>query len=132
MRATFAFIPRPLRLGVFLLAVGVILYLTLAPSEDVPGEGFIWDKAAHAVAFGLLALIGLLFSTHRRWKVVLAVWVLAVGIEVAQAMMPYGRQGDWRDALADTIGIVLALTLWAAARRFKPKPSLSGKDVSLQ
>lgn len=132
MRATFAFIPRPLRLGVFLLAVGVILYLTLAPTEDVPGEGFIWDKAAHAIAFGLLALIGLLFSTHRRWKVVLAVWALAIGIEVAQAMMPYGRQGDWRDALADTVGVVLALTLWALARRFKPKPSLSEKTVPLQ
>ncbi|WP_332765242.1 VanZ family protein [Phenylobacterium sp.] len=132
MRATFAFIPRPVRLGVFLLAVGVILYLTLAPSEDVPGEGFIWDKAAHAIAFGLLALIGLLFSTHRRWKVVLAVWGLAVGIEVAQAMMPFGRQGDWRDALADTIGIGLALTFWATARRFKPKPASLEKDLSLQ
>lgn len=132
MRATFAFIPRPVRLGVFLLAVGVILYLTLAPSEDVPGEGFIWDKAAHAIAFGLLALIGLLFSTHRRWKVVLAVWGLAVGIEVAQAMMPFGRQGDWRDALADTVGIGLALTFWAIARRFKPKPAPLEKDLSLQ
>ncbi|MES2894911.1 MAG: VanZ family protein [Pseudomonadota bacterium] len=132
MRATFAFIPRPLRLGVFLLAVGVILYLTLAPSEDVPGDSLIWDKAAHAIAFGLLALIGLLFSTHRRWKVVLAVWGLAVGIEVAQAMMPFGRQGDWRDALADTVGIVLGLTFWALARRFKPRPPVLEKDLSLQ
>jgi len=122
MRPTFSFIPRPLRLGVFLLAVGVILYLTLAPSEDVPGEGFIWDKAAHAIAFGTLVLIGLLFSTRRRWKVVVAVWGLAIGIEFAQALMPFGRQGDWRDALADSVGVVLGLTFWAIARRFKPKP----------
>lgn len=121
MRTTFAFIPRPLRVGAFALAVGVILYLTLAPSRDVPGEGLLWDKAAHAIAFGGLTIIGLLLSTHRRWHVVLAVWVLGVGIEFAQALMPFGRQGDWRDALADTVGVILGLTLWALARRFRPK-----------
>ncbi|WP_309643190.1 VanZ family protein [Phenylobacterium sp.] len=128
MRPTFSFIPRPLRLGVFLLAVSVILYLTLAPTRDVPGEGIIWDKAAHAIAFGTLTLIGLLFSTRRRWKVVVAVWSLAIGIEFAQALMPFGRQGDWRDALADSVGVALGLTLWAIARRFKPKP-LAGENV---
>lgn len=121
MRAFFSFIPRPLRLAVFGAAVAVILYLTLAPSNDVPGSGLIWDKAAHAIAFGLLVIIGLLMSTHRRWTVVAAVWALAAGIEVAQALMPFGRQGDWIDLLADTIGIVLGVGLWALARRFKPR-----------
>ena len=121
MHAFFSFIPRPLRLAVFGGAVAVILYLTLAPSNDVPGSSLIWDKAAHAIAFGLLVIVGLLMSTHRRWAVILAVWGLAVGIEIAQALMPYGRQGDWRDALADTIGIALGVGLWALARRFKPK-----------
>jgi len=40
---------------------------------------------------------------------------------VAQGLMPFGREGDWRDALANTIGIALAYGLWAIARRFKPK-----------
>lgn len=121
MHAFFSFIPRPLRLAVFGGAVAVILYLTLAPNDDVPGSALIWDKAAHAIAFGLLVIIGLLMSTHRRWAVIVGVWVLAVGIEVAQALMPYGRQGDWRDALADSIGIALGVGLWALARRFKPR-----------
>lgn len=122
MHASFSFIPRPLRLAVFGGAVAVILYLTLAPSNDVPGSSLIWDKAAHAIAFGLLVIVGLLMSTHRRWAVILGVLGLAVGIEIAQALMPYGRQGDWRDALADTIGIALGVGLWALARRrFKPK-----------
>jgi len=122
MRPFLAFIPRPLRLGAFLLAVGVILLLTLLPSEDIPGEDMIWDKAAHAIAFGTLTILGLLLSTHRRWKVVLAVWCLGVAIEIAQALMAFGRQGDWRDVVGDTVGVAAGLTLWAIARRFKPKP----------
>ena len=121
MRAFFSFIPRPLRLAVFAAAVAVILYLTLAPSNDVPGSTLIWDKAAHAIAFGLLVLIGLLMSTHRRVVVAAAVMGLGVAIEIAQALMPFGRQGDWIDLFADTVGIVIGVGLWALARRFKPQ-----------
>lgn len=121
MRASFSFLPRPLRLAIFGAAVTVILYLTLAPSKDVPGSALIWDKAAHAIAFGLLALVGLLMSTHRRRTVAACVWLFGAAIEVAQALMPYGREGDWRDLLADTIGIAIAVGLWALARRFKPR-----------
>ncbi|MBA4011354.1 MAG: hypothetical protein C0481_05760 [Phenylobacterium sp.] len=121
MRAFFSFIPRPLRLAIFGAAVTVILYLTLPPSKDVPGSGLVWDKAAHAIAFGLLVVIGLLMSTHRRKTVIACVWGLAAGIEVAQALMPFGRQGDWIDLFADTVGIALGVGLWALARRFKPQ-----------
>lgn len=121
MHAFFSFIPRPLRLAVFGAAVLVILYLTLAPNEDVPGSRLIWDKAAHAAAFGLLTVIGLLMSTHRRVVVAAAVMGLGVAIEIAQALMPFGRSGDWRDATADALGVTLGVGLWALARRFKPK-----------
>jgi VanZ family protein len=60
-------------------------------------------------------------STHRRWLVVLAVLGLGVGIEFAQALMPFGRDGDWRDALADGVGVLIGLVAWWVARRFKPK-----------
>ena len=105
----------------FAAAVLVILYMTLAPNEDVPGSSLVWDKAAHSIAFGLLTVIGLLMSTHRRWLVALGVLALGIAIEIAQTLMPFGRNGDWRDALADAIGVVLGLGLWAIARRFKPK-----------
>ena len=83
MHAFFSFIPRPLRLAIFGAAVSVILYLTLAPTNDVPGAKLVWDKAAHAIAFGLLVVIGLLMSTHRRKTVIVCVWGLAAGIEVS-------------------------------------------------
>lgn len=122
MRTTFAFLPRPLRIAAFILSVAVILYLSLAPNEDVPGSELMWDKAAHSIAYTILVIVGLLFSTHRRWVVVLAVWSIGIGIEFAQAAMPFGRQGDPLDALANTIGVALGLGLWAIARKFKPKP----------
>ena len=121
MRPLFSFIPRPIRVAVFLAAVAVILYLTLAPNEDVPGSGMIWDKAAHSIAFGLLTVVGLLMSTHRRLVVAGAVLGLGIAIEVAQSLMPFGRSGDWRDALGDAVGVAIGLALWALARRFKPK-----------
>jgi len=121
MRASLSFIPRPLRLAVFVAAVLVILYMTLAPNEDVPGSSLLWDKAAHSIAFGLLTMIGLLMSTHRRVLVAGAVLGLGVAIEIAQSLMPFGRNGDWRDALADAVGVALGFGLWAIARRFKPK-----------
>lgn len=122
MRTLFGFIPRPLRLVAFALSVAVILYLSLAPTEEVPGDELVWDKAAHAIAYTILVIVGLLFSTHRRWAVVLAVWGLGVGIEFLQAAMPFGREGDPRDALANTIGVAAGVALWALARRFKPRP----------
>lgn len=121
MRTTFAFLPRPLRIAVFVLSVAVILYLSLAPNEDVPGSKLIWDKAAHSIAYTILVTVGLLFSTHRRWVVVLGVWSIGIGIEFAQAAMPFGRQGDPRDALANSIGIAVGVALWTIARRFRPK-----------
>ena len=121
MGPLFSFIPRPIRLAVFGAAVLVILYMTLAPNEDVPGSNLLWDKAAHTIAFGLLTVVGLLMSTHRRLVVAGAVLGLGVAIEVAQSLMPFGRSGDWRDALGDAVGVAIGLALWALARRFKPK-----------
>jgi VanZ family protein len=122
MRTFLGFIPRPVRFSAFALVVGVILWLSLAPQEEIPGSTLIWDKASHAGAYAILTLAGLLLSTHRRLVVVLAIWALVVGIEVMQSLMDLGRQGDWRDALANTVGIVAGVGLWALARRFKPKP----------
>lgn len=121
MRAYFSFIPRPIRLAVFVAAVGVILYLSLAPQKDIPVAAMFWDKFEHAAAYTILTFIGLVLSTHRRWMVALAVWIMGVGIEFIQAMMGLGRQGDWHDVVANSIGIVIGLAIWAILRRFKPK-----------
>lgn len=79
-----------------------------------------WDKAEHSLAYLVLTGMGLvLFPRHPR---LLAAYAMAVGggVEVLQAVMGFGRQGDWRDILANAIGIAAAYSL-AALARLRPR-----------
>jgi len=110
-------LPRPLRLALYVLACLILLYLTLAPGEDVPGVNLIWDKAEHAIAWAVLTGSGLLLSTKRRWAIGVFAFGFGATVEVLQAVMPLGRDGDWRDLAADSVGIVVAYLVWALMRR---------------
>jgi VanZ family protein len=96
--------------------VAVLLYLCLAPGKDLP-EVTLWDKAEHASAWFVLTAIGLAFWPRRPGRV--AGFALAFGalVEVLQAVMPLGRDGDWRDWVADAIGVMAALVIWLVAGR---------------
>lgn len=111
-------LPRPLRLALYVLACLILLYLTLAPGEDVPGVNLIWDKAEHAIAWAVLTGSGLLLSTKRRWAIGVFAFGFGAAVEVLQAVMPLGRDGDWRDLAADSVGIVAAYLAWALMRRW--------------
>jgi VanZ family protein len=97
-------------------AVAVLLYLCLAPTKALP-KVTLWDKAEHAVAWFVLAALGLAFWPARPGRV--AGFALALGaiVEVLQAIMPLGRDGDWRDWAADSVGVSAALLGWAVVRR---------------
>ena len=109
-------LPRPVRMGLYAAAALVLLYMALAPARDVPGVELLWDKAEHAAAWSVLTLLGLLLSTRRRWAIL--VFALAFGgvIEVLQAILPFGRDGEWADFAADAVGIAVAYFLWRVAR----------------
>jgi uncharacterized protein YfiM (DUF2279 family) len=109
--------PRPLRIGLYALACCVLLYMTLAPGEDVPGEGLVWDKAEHAMSWAVLTGAGLLLSTHRRWAIGVFAFVFGATIEVLQANMGLGRDGNLPDLGADTVGIAAAYVVWMLMRR---------------
>ena len=109
--------PRPLRVGVYALACLVLTYMTLAPSKAVPGEGLVWDKAEHSLSWAILTGAGLLLSTRRRWAIGVFAFVFGAAIEVAQATMPFGRDGNLADLAADTVGIVVAYGAWVLLRR---------------
>lgn len=120
MRSLFSAIarlPRPLRLALYALACAILLYMTLAPSRDVPGAELIWDKAAHSLAWAVLTGSGLLLSTKRRWAIGVFAFLFGAGIEVLQTVLPLGRDGEWQDLVADSTGIVLAFLIWALIRR---------------
>ena len=103
-------LPRPLRLSLFLLATGVLLYLCLAPQSDLP-QTHTWDKLQHAVAWFVLTVIGLTLSPRRRLAVPGFALALGAGIEILQALMGFGRNGDWRDFVFDALGVALGVAV---------------------
>jgi VanZ family protein len=113
----FAGLPRPARLAIYALAVAVVLYLCLAPTADVPGSGLIWDKAEHAITWAILAGSGYVLAPRRLRAVTVFAIGLGAAIELAQATMGFGRDGDWRDLAADTVGVAVALGLYLLIRR---------------
>ena len=110
-------LPRRGRLALYALACLILLYLTLAPGKDVPGVGLVWDKAEHAISWAVLTGAGLLLSTKRRWAILLFAFVFGAAIEVLQATLPFGRDGDILDLTADTVGIAVAYAVWLIWRR---------------
>lgn len=112
-------LPRPIRLTLYVLATGVVLYMCLAPHEDVPGSDLIWDKAAHALTWAILTASGLLLAPNRPRAIPLFCLALGAGIELLQAIMGFGRSGDLRDLAADSLGVGVVMLGALAIRRLR-------------
>jgi hypothetical protein len=109
--------PRPIRLGVYALAVAVVLYITQAPIEALPPPSGWDDKVEHLLTWGALTLLGLALSPGRLWQIPAFTVALGAIVEGLQATLPFNRSGDWRDFAADAMGVALAAGLWLAIRR---------------
>ena len=94
------------------LMVAFVLYATLSPEQDVPDLGMLNDKIEHGLAFfGMTGWFGGLMSRRRYWQLGVAMSLFGAAIEVAQGTMGLGRDMDYRDWVADSIGVVIALGL---------------------
>jgi len=111
--------PQLLRFLAYGVAVAILLFLCLAPEHDLP-KVKLWDKAEHATAWCVLAGVGLLLWPARPGRVAGFAVFLGALVEVLQGTMGLGRDMDWRDWVADTVGVAVALVAWAAARRALP------------
>lgn len=103
----------------YFLLVAVLLVIALVPQPLAPA-GTPNDKVNHILAFFTLAFLGRLLWRDTR-AVVLIGWLALFGgaIEVLQATMGLGRDGDWLDFAADMAAVFaglaaarLALMLW--------------------
>lgn len=103
-------IPRFIRIALFAAACAVIVWLSVAPTSALPTVS-LWDKFEHAGAYFGLALLGSWAFPGRVWRLAVGLFLLGVGVEIAQATMGWGRQGDALDALANTIGMAIGLGL---------------------
>lgn len=107
--------PRPVRIGLFALALLVIAWLSLSPIEELPVSVSLWDKAQHAIAYFGLALVGAWAFPDRSGRLAVGLVAFGVGVEILQATMALGRQGDAIDAVANTLGVAVGLAVaWSA------------------
>ena len=105
--------------GMFWLCFVVINALALSPAPYLPPLEIFdwWDKAQHAIAFGTLAVLAVLaYPGVSKVRIGLLLIAHGVLIEVLQYLTGY-RFGDWQDALADGVGVLVGLALMAALMR---------------
>lgn len=105
------------RLALVAAATSVLLWLCLSPTDKLPKASLLWDKAEHALAYLVLVGLSSVLFPARPWAI--GTYAMAVGavVEVLQSTMGLGRQGDWRDLLADGIGVAAGLLAAFLLRR---------------
>lgn len=114
-------LPRPLRIAAYAAAAGILLYLCLAPSSDLP-KVRLWDKEEHAISWFVLTATGLILSPRRPRAIALFALGFGAFVEVVQGLMGFGRDADIHDVYADSIGIVAAFIPYLLIRLYGPRP----------
>lgn len=102
---------RPLAGAAFAAGALAVTVLSLLPREVVPDVD-LGDKVQHLIAYLCLALAGGIAFPDRRSLLALGLGlvVLGAGLEFAQAIVP-GRFASVGDAIANTLGVALGLTI---------------------
>jgi VanZ family protein len=90
--------------GVF----AVSLFAFLLPAPSLPSGPDVSDKLEHAAIFLVLAVTGR-YASYPAGRLFAGLVGYAVLSEVLQAVLPIGRNGDWHDIVADTLGILCGL-----------------------
>ena len=103
------------RKALFWVCFVAINILALSPAPYLPPLEIFnwWDKAQHAIAFAALAVLAVLaYPEGSKRRIAYLLIGQGVLIEVLQYFSGY-RYGDWQDALADGVGVLLGLGLVA-------------------
>ncbi len=92
----------------------VVLVLSLMPSRFLR-EPHWGDKVNHMLAYIVMTGWFCGLYARSRWAtVVLALVAYGVAVEGLQTVTPFGRSGDWRDLVANAVGITIGLLVsWA-------------------
>ena len=109
--------PRPVRLGLYALAVAILLVLCVLPTKDLPDPG-TGDRFEHTAAWFVLTATGYLLAPNR--KLAIPAFALAYGvfIEILQGLAGTGRHSDPLDFVADVQGVAIAVVLFITVRWF--------------
>ena len=94
----------------------IIIYLSLVSLENLDVKISVSDKFLHALAYTTLTLSWLFAvkKSHNQLKkkllIVIAVFSLGVILEILQEKLAVNRTMDFYDVIANTVGILLALS----------------------
>lgn len=93
---------------IFIVSLLIVLVLTLTPGNGKIAGNYL-DKVAHFGMFAFLAYQALKASTSEQYfpEILFACILLGFLTEILQQFIP-GRNLDFYDALADTIGVITA------------------------
>ncbi len=109
---------RKLAKTAFFIGLVAVITLSLLPQETLP-ETDTWDKLNHALAYGVLAVLGGI--GFKGWRSLLMVGlglvVLGAGLELAQSVTP-DRDGSITDALANFVGVAMGSVASAGTTTF--------------
>jgi hypothetical protein len=109
------------RLIRFLFWAAALFALVMALIPHPPGAALLPDKVQHALAFGVLGLLGVLAYPQRSaLGLILGLSAFGAFIEIAQGTSIINRDADPLDWLTDTIACalaVLAIRWWRARQR---------------
>lgn len=108
------FVRPRLWLGIWLFGWALCIALSLLPPIEL-GAPQDSDKIGHFLAYATLSTwAGMIFRTRRiQALAAFALILLGIGLEFAQAELTTTRLGDSKDALANTLGVLLGLIVAA-------------------
>lgn len=121
-------------LGLWLFGWLLCIVLSLVPPPDLPGPAGS-DKVGHFLAYFTLTAWAVWTFRTRRAHLLAALALVGLGIamEVAQASLTRVRLGDVRDAVANTLGVAVGLSLTFTPMRFaleRLEHACCGRDFS--
>lgn len=97
----------------WLIVMLVVCLMPQQPGQSVAGL----DKVEHFVSWALVTAWWASLVERRVYPgVAVAMLAFGLGIEFGQDWMALGRQGDWRDVLANSFGVAGGLLAAAASR----------------
>lgn len=115
---------RVARRPIFWLALVFTLVMANIPSPP-PAPAGVNDKWQHGLAFALLCLLAFAaYPRGRWWQIALAMLGYGVLIEISQWAFGAGRQPEFWDVVADSVGIGLALCIQPVLRHLLPPASI--------
>jgi len=94
----------------------IIIYLSLSSLKELPVKITVSDKFLHTLAYATLTLSWLFAvkKSHQQFKnkliIVIAVFVFGVVLEILQDKLTVNRTMDYHDVVANSVGILLALS----------------------